>query len=159
METILDVREKMEFDNEYIEGSINLPLSRINQNGKSILSEIAPGKITIMCRSGMRAKMALETIQSMDLAQHKFSVYNGGIINWKSQGKATIKKAFNEKFNVTRQVHLVALVVLLTGLVGQQQFESLKYLPYLVCFGLALDAFTGFCPMRFFLNLAPWNKQ
>ena len=159
METILDVREKVEFDKEHIEGSINLPLSSINQNGAAILKGLKPGNITIMCRSGMRAKMALDTIQSMDFADHKFSVYSGGIIKWKSQGRATIKKPLCETFNVNRQVHLVALIILLTGLLGQQYLSPLKFLPYLVCFGLALDAFTGFCPMRFFLKFAPWNKQ
>ena len=156
--TILDVREKAEFDNEHIAGSVHLPLSDLNTKAKDVFAGIDNKEILIMCRSGMRAQMAQAKLSQIDDLKHKFEVYQGGILRWKSEGNPTIKRPLTERFNINRQVHLVAFIILLSGLLLGEQIPFFKVLPFLVSFGLALDAFTGFCPMRKILSFAPWNN-
>jgi rhodanese-related sulfurtransferase len=155
---ILDIREKSEFEKENISNSIHLPLSELKEKARETLTHIQADEILVMCRSGMRANMALNVLQEFDDLKHNYKVYQGGIIRWKSEGKPTNRRSIAETFSLNRQVHLVAFLILITGLLFSEQHSFFKVLPFLVSFGLALDAFTGFCPMRKFLNLAPWNK-
>lgn len=59
---------------------------------------------------------------------------------------------------LTRQLHLVAGLVNLTGLLMfwfvNPWFLAICLLP---TFGLLLDASTGFCPMTLILQKMPWN--
>lgn len=61
--------------------------------------------------------------------------------------------------SLNRKVHLIAAIILATGLIGQNYLGPLQYLPYLVLFGLTLDALTGFCPMRYFLTKLGQDKK
>jgi rhodanese-related sulfurtransferase len=155
---ILDIREKSEFERERIEDSIHLPLSELREKARDTLTNLAADEVIVMCRSGMRANMALNQLQEFDDLKHKYTVYQGGLIRWKAQGKPTIKKPLSESFPINRQVHLVAFAILISGLLLSDKHDFFKVLPFLVSFGLALDAFTGFCPMRKFLQFAPWNR-
>ena len=157
---ILDVREPNEFLAENIEGSINLPLSDLKANGADTLKNIDDQEVIIMCRSGMRAQLALNELKKYDELKHNFSIYHGGILAWKARGKPTL--TYKKKivpFEINRQVHLVAFLILITGLIGQNFLPVLRFLPYLVAFGLFLDATTGFCPMRLILKQLPWNNK
>ena len=67
---ILDVRTPDEFRQGHVKGSMNIPLDRLPQDLKR-LGKQQP--IITCCRSGMRSGIAASL-----LAQHGFSVHNGG---------------------------------------------------------------------------------
>jgi rhodanese-related sulfurtransferase len=68
--TIIDVRTKGEFESGHIRGSINIPLSNLNNS----LSKIKRDKPVITCcASGMRSGSAKGLLKSKG-----FEVYNGG---------------------------------------------------------------------------------
>ena len=61
---LLDVRSPEEYASGYLQGARNIPHDRI----KAEISAIAPDKaaqVILYCRSGRRAKTALETLRAM----------------------------------------------------------------------------------------------
>lgn len=82
--TLIDVREPQEYQEGYIPGAINIPLSQL----KSRINQIPKDKdVFLYCRSGMRSKQAARI-----LVRNKYenlSHLQRGIISW--QGK--VKKS------------------------------------------------------------------
>lgn len=155
---ILDIREKEEFEAEYIPESICCPLSQFDLLAPGILKNIKDSEITLMCRTGGRAKMAFNELKKFDVNQHTFSVYEGGIIKWKAEGKDVAGKG--SIFPIMRQVQIVAsIMIFIAFLAAQFISHEFIYLALLVGFGLALAGFTGFCPMVFLLQKMPWNNK
>ena len=70
--TLLDVRSKMEFDENHIAGAINIPLDMVEVNIKNI--ETMPKPIVVYCLSGGRSGIATDILQQNGIED----VYNGG---------------------------------------------------------------------------------
>ncbi len=157
--TIIDVRERDEFEAEHIDGSIFVPLSDFARLAPGVLSNIKNTDVTIICRSGKRAQLAKEMIQILGYEDKiKASVYEGGILKWKADGKPTI---VHRKYHlpIMRQVQLiVGLGILLTG--SASYFIDTRFLFVTLFFGagLTLAGSTGFCGMAILLSKMPWNK-
>lgn len=156
---ILDVREKEEYEAEHIPGSIFCPLSQFDLHAKGILKNIKGEEVIVMCRSGKRAKMALEEIKKHDSAHLKFTCFEGGIIQWKSEGKPVITKG-QTPLPIMRQVQIIASSMIILAFAGSHFItHDLVYLALFVGFGLALAGWTGICPMVAILQRLPWNKK
>lgn len=155
---ILDVREQIEVDEEYIPDSISCPLSQLSIVAPSILKDDVDKDVTVICSNGVRSQLAIEELKKNDKQNHKFSVYAGGILKWKQDGKPII--SVRDQFPIIRQVHLVASLIILVAFLGYFfAHPNFIYLAMLVGFGLALDGLTGFCPMTKILSKLPWNKN
>ena len=75
---ILDVREKSEFDEGYIEGALLLPVGNINGGDLSLIPD-KDQKLLLYCRSGNRSGKAAKKLVEYGYTQ----VYDfGGIIDW-----------------------------------------------------------------------------
>ncbi len=74
---LVDVRTREEFDDEHIEGAVNIPLAELGDR----LGELGDkaGDIVVYCRSGMRSARAKKL-----LAMHGFSAVHdlGGRNRW-----------------------------------------------------------------------------
>src|SRR5674476_503334 len=80
-EVILDVREQDEFAAQHIPGSVWVPLSQFGHTAPGLLQSLPGKKVLIMCRSGKRAKLALEQIEQLGFGgQLTAEVYEGGIL-------------------------------------------------------------------------------
>lgn len=155
---ILDVRENAEFEAEHVPDSICCPLSQFDLMAPGILKNIKDSEIVIMCRSGNRAKMALNELKKFDVNQHQFTVFDGGIIQWKAQGKSL--KGKGSVFPIMRQVQIAASsMIFLAFLASYFIAHDFVYLALFVGFGLALAGYTGICPMVMFLQKMPWNNK
>lgn len=155
---ILDVREKEEFAAQSIPGSICCPLSQFDVMAPGILPLIQDEEVVVMCRSGKRATMALEGLKKLDQNRHKFSVYPGGILQWKADGKEVVGQ--ESVFPIMRQVQIVASSMIFISFILASFYSSNAiYLALLVGFGLAMAGWTGFCPMVQILQRMPWNKK
>lgn len=155
---ILDVREKEEFEAEHIPDSLFCPLSQLDHVAPGILKNIKDSDVTIMCRSGKRAQLALNEIRKMDHQQHRLSVYEGGILRWKAEGKPV--KGKTRVLPLMRQVQLAAGLLVLTGVLGHFFVNSsFVYLAGFVGLGLTLAGSTGFCGMALLLQRMPWNQK
>lgn len=79
---LIDVREPAEYSNGYIEHSTNIPLS-------CLLREIdqfdSNKKMIMVCRAGVRSRLACEKLIAED---YNFDLFNleGGIIAWETEG-------------------------------------------------------------------------
>jgi rhodanese-related sulfurtransferase len=155
---VLDVREKEEFEAEHIPGSICCPLSQFDLLAPGILKSIKDSEVLLMCRSGNRAKLALNELKRFDVDQHKFTVFEGGILKWKGEGKDITGAGAG--LPIMRQVQIVASTMIFLAFIGSQLFaHEFVYLALFVGFGLALSGYTGFCPMVFILQKMPWNSK
>jgi rhodanese-related sulfurtransferase len=154
---ILDVREKEEFEAEHVPDSICCPLSQFDLLAPGILKNIKDSDVTVMCRSGNRARMAIHELKKFDL-NHRFSVYEGGIISWRAEGKSVRGKG--AVLPIMRQVQIVASsMIFIAFILSYLVSFNFVYLALFVGFGLALAGYTGICPMVFILQKMPWNKK
>jgi len=85
---ILDVRSAFEFGGDKIQGAKNISYTEAGFKEKMDKFD-KNATYLVYCLSGARSAGALNTMKSMGFA----SVYNlkGGIENWKSAGKPTVK--------------------------------------------------------------------
>lgn len=75
---ILDVRYEHEYEEKHIEHAINLPLSKLNEQAKTILND-KDALILVYCRTGKRASMACTILEGLGYTNvHNF----GGIVDW-----------------------------------------------------------------------------
>lgn len=155
---ILDVREKDEFETENVPGSIFCPLSEFSLLAPGILNHLKNSDVTIMCRSGKRAKLALAEIEKLGLSPERYSVYEGGIIQWKLSGGQVQGKA--KALPLMRQVQIVAGLLIILSVLGQVFLApSFIYLAAFVGTGLTVAGITGFCGMAIILQRMPWNRS
>jgi rhodanese-related sulfurtransferase len=156
---IIDVRERDEFDAEHIEKSIHIPLSEFPQRSPGILTQLEGKKVTIMCRSGNRAKLAEDQIKKLGFYQPaSYEIYPGGILAWKKEGKPTLAHKKGH-LPIIRQVHLIAgLLVLVSSVAAALFFPPLLWVSAFVGAGLTVAGATGFCGMAIILSKMPWNK-
>ena len=83
---ILDVRTEGEYNEEHIEGAINIPLDELQQR----LSEINPNdQILVYCRTGNRSTQAAEILVENGVSG--FYHMRGGIVAWKQKGYSVTK--------------------------------------------------------------------
>lgn len=155
---ILDVREREEFEAEHVPDSICCPLSQFDLVAPGILKNLNDAEIVIMCRSGNRAKMAMNELKKIDLNKHKFTVFEGGILKWKSEGKTVRSKG--SMFPIMRQVQIVASSMIFLAFLGHSFIHpNFIYLALFVGGGLALAGWAGLCPMVLILQKMPWNNK
>ena len=155
---ILDVREKNEFEAEHIPDSICCPLSEFDLVAPGILKSLQGQDVVVMCRSGNRAKIALNEIKKLDVNHNQFTCYEGGILKWKSEGKGVRGKG--SVFPIMRQMQIVASSMIFIAFLGFYFVHPyFIYLALLVGVGLSLAGWVGLCPMFYMLQKMPWNNR
>lgn len=75
----VDVREADEFEKEHIADSVNLPLSKLDEELKKLKNKSQP--LVIVCASGQRARNAAKKLKSNNFEE--VYVMTGGINAWK----------------------------------------------------------------------------
>lgn len=158
-EVILDVRERDEFDSEHIEHSISVPLSQFAAVVPGVLNQLREREIVIMCRSGNRARLAASQIPGLGYADKvSIRVYEGGIQEWKRQGKPTLTRKAGH-LPLMRQVQLAAgLLILASVAMGVFVTPWAFALTAFFGAGLTMAGATGFCGMAMLLAKMPWNR-
>jgi rhodanese-related sulfurtransferase len=155
---ILDVRERDEFEAEHIPESIFCPLSQFDLLAPGILKNLKNEEVTIMCRTGNRAKMAMNELKKHKVDHLSFAVFEGGIQKWKTEGKTLQGKG--SSVPLMRQVQMIASTLIFLAFLGYHFFApGFIYLALFVGLGLGLSGFIGVCPMISFLQKMPWNNK
>ena len=78
---ILDVRTEAEYNDEHLEGAINIPLDELEQR----LAELNPNnKLLVYCMTGYRSTQAAEILVENGVSG--FYHMHGGIVAWKQKG-------------------------------------------------------------------------
>lgn len=156
---IIDVRERDEFLAEHIEGAINIPLSDFASHGPAILRVLRDKPMTFMCRSGNRARMAVDALPRLAVGlRHQPVVYEGGMTAWAASGAPTLRFRTTH-LPILRQTQLVAgLIVLVGSALALAVDPRWAFVSLFVGGGLSMAGATGYCGLGLLLAKAPWNR-
>jgi rhodanese-related sulfurtransferase len=152
---ILDVRTPAEFETVHIDGSYNVPLDVLNDRGSEVARQLDQSHdIVLVCRSGQRSSQAAELLQSEGVTGG--SVLENGIIDWEGQG-FDVKRGL-QRWDLERQVRLVAGSIVLSSVLGSIAVPRLKWLAAAIGGGLTYAAVSNTCAMGTALSTLPYNR-
>jgi len=152
---ILDVRTPAEFETAHIDGSYNLPLDVLKDHGSEVAERLDQGHdVVLVCRSGQRATQAAELLRSTGVPGG--SVLENGITDWEGQGFAVNRGV--PRWDLERQVRLVAGSIVLSSVLGSIAVPRLKWLAAAIGAGLSYAAISNTCAMGTALSKLPYNR-
>ena len=151
---LVDIREQDEFARSHVKGALSRPLSGF----EAAHLRIEPGRdVVFTCRTGMRTGANCDRLATA--IDGDAFVLEGGLDNWTRAG-LPIETNRDAPLEITRQVHIVAGLLILTGvLFGLMVHPAFFGLSAFVGAGLTFAGVTGFCGMARLLMLAPWNRR
>ncbi|GAA2410672.1 rhodanese-like domain-containing protein [Streptomyces glaucosporus] len=150
---LLDVRSPAEFEAAHIPGSHNVPLDVLREHREE-LAEHLDADVVLVCRSGQRAGQAERALAEAGLPG--LAVLSGGITAWERAG-APVDRG-RERWDMERQVRLVAGSLVLIGALGSFAVPGMQLLSAFVGGGLAFAAVSNTCAMGVLLSRMPWNR-
>ncbi|MQS07753.1 rhodanese-like domain-containing protein [Streptomyces alkaliphilus] len=150
---LLDVRSPAEFEAAHIPGSHNVPLDTLREHCEELATYL-DDDVVLVCRSGQRAGRAGEALAGAGLPG--LPVLTGGVSAWERTG-APVNRG-RERWDIERQVRLVAGSLVLTGAVTSFLVPGAQLLSAFVGGGLAVAAITNTCAMGVLLSRMPWNR-
>ena len=152
---ILDVRTPAEFETAHIGGSYNVPLDLLDDHRSEVAEQLDEGQdIVLVCRTGQRATQAAELLQSVGVADG--SVLENGITDWEGQGFEVNRGV--QRWDLERQVRLVAGSIVLSSVLGSIAVPRLKWLAAAIGGGLTYAAVSNTCAMGTALSKLPYNR-
>jgi rhodanese-related sulfurtransferase len=152
---ILDVRTPAEFETAHIDGSYNVPLDVLNDHGLEVAEQLDQGHdVVLVCRSGQRAAQAAELLRSTGVPRG--SVLQNGITDWEGQGFEVNRGV--PRWDLERQVRLVAGSIVLSSVLGSVGVPRLKWLAAAIGAGLSYAAISNTCAMGTALSKLPYNR-
>jgi rhodanese-related sulfurtransferase len=152
---IVDVRTPAEFETAHIAGSYNVPLDVLDNHTAEIVTRLGPDRdVVLVCRSGQRATKAQTALRNEGLAGGR--VLDKGITDWEGQGFAVDRG--RQRWDLERQVRLVAGSVVLSSVLGSVAVPGLKWLAAGIGGGLTFAALTNTCAMGTALSKLPYNR-
>lgn len=150
---IIDVRTPAEFETAHIPGSYNVPLHLLKEHTAEIAGHLDQD-IVLVCRSGIRAAQAEQTLAGSGLPN--VHLLDGGITAWQ-QHTAPLTRG-QARWDIERQVRLVAGSLVFLAVMGGLLVPGLQYLAAAVGAGLAIAALTNTCAMGMLLSRLPYNR-
>ena len=150
---LLDVRTPAEFESAHIVGSYNVPLDLLREHRDEIVEHL-DHDVVLVCRSGQRAARAEESLRGAGLGN--VHILEGGIVAWQANGFAVNRGA--PRWDLERQVRLVAGSVVLSAILGSIAVPRLKWLAAAMGGGLAAAALTNTCALGTLLSRLPYNR-
>lgn len=152
---ILDVRTPAEFETAHISGSYNVPLDLLDEHGPEVVRHLNNDHdVVLVCRSGQRSTQAAELLRDAGLNGGR--VLDKGITDWQGQGFAVDRGV--QRWELERQVRLVAGSVVLTSVVGSIALPRLKWVAAAIGAGLTYAAISNTCAMATALSKLPYNR-
>src|ERR1700742_4924772 len=152
---VVDVRTPAEFETSHIAGSYNVPLDVLEQHGSEI-AECLDGDhdVVLLCRSGQRSTKAQTLLRNAGLTTGR--VLENGITDWEGRGFAVDRGA--QRWDLERQVRLVAGSIVLSAVLGSIAVPRLKWLAAGIGAGLTYAAISNTCAMGTALSKLPYNR-
>lgn len=150
---VLDVRTPAEFEAVHIPGSYNVPLDTLREHRSELVAHLDED-VVLVCRSGARAEQAEQAFAEAGLPQ--VHVLRGGISEWEAAGGQVNRG--RHRWDLERQVRLVAGGLVLAGGLGDLAVPGLRWLSTAVGAGLVTAALTDTCAMGSLLRRLPINR-
>ncbi|MEZ5152385.1 rhodanese-like domain-containing protein [Rhodococcus zopfii] len=150
---IVDVRTPGEFETVHIPGAYNVPLDLLREHRDEFLTHLDEN-VVLVCRSGQRATQAEETLRTAGL--FNVHILDGGMLGWEAHG-LTVNRG-TERWDLERQVRLVAGSLVLSSILASVAAPKLKWLAAGIGGGLTFAALTNTCAMGMLLSKLPYNR-
>jgi rhodanese-related sulfurtransferase len=152
---VVDVRTPAEFETSHIAGSYNVPLDVLEQHGPEVAQRLdGDHEVVLLCRSGQRSTKAQTLLRNAGLRTGR--VLEEGITDWEGRGFAVDRGA--QRWDLERQVRLVAGSVVLSSVLGSVAVPRLKWLGAAIGAGLTYAAVSNTCAMGTALSKLPYNR-
>lgn len=151
---MIDVRTPAEFETVHIPGAYNVPLDLLREHREEIAEHVADD-IVLVCRSGQRASTAEEALRNAGLTNVR--ILDGGMTAWQNLGYDT--RRGTQRWDLERQVRLVAGSLVLSSILGSLAAPKLKWVAGGIGAGLATAAVTNTCTMGMLLAKLPYNRS
>lgn len=150
---VIDVRTPAEFETAHIPGSYNVPLHLLREHSAEIAGHLDQN-VVLVCRSGMRAAQAEQALVRTGLPN--VHLLEGGITAWQQQAAPVTRG--RARWDIERQVRLVAGSIVFVAVLGGLLLPGLQYLAAAIGAGLAIAALTNTCAMGMLLARLPYNR-
>lgn len=151
---LVDVRTPAEFESSHISGSLNVPLNVLDEHGDEIAQRLRQDDVVLVCRSGQRSTKAQALLRNAGLTSGR--VLENGITDWEGQGFEVDRGA--QRWDLERQVRLVAGSVVLSSVLGSVAIPPLKWVAAAIGGGLTYAALSNTCAMATALSKLPYNR-
>jgi rhodanese-related sulfurtransferase len=152
---IFDVRTPAEFESSHIDGSLNVPLDVLSDHGSKVAEQLDPNRdVVLVCRSGQRSSQAAELLQGEGVTGG--TILENGITDWEAQGYEVNRGV--QRWDLERQVRLVAGSIVLSSVLGSTLVPRLKWLAAAIGGGLTYAAVSNTCAMGTALSKLPYNR-
>ena len=152
---IVDVRTPAEFETAHIAGSYNVPLDVLDKHGAEVAEHLGQDHdVVLVCRSGQRSAQASQLLAKEGLTGGR--ILEKGIVDWEGQGFAVDRGA--QRWDLERQVRLVAGSVVLSSVLGSIAVPRLKWVGAAIGAGLTYAAISNTCAMATALSKLPYNR-
>ncbi|MEO3781988.1 rhodanese-like domain-containing protein [Actinocorallia sp. B10E7] len=151
---LLDVRTPGEFATSHIAGSYNVPLDMLREHRDELRNHLNE-EVVLICRSGARAGQAEQALA--DAGFRNTRVLEGGVMAWEAAG-APLNRSEKQRWDLERQVRLVAGSIVLTGVLGSLVVPGLQWVSAFVGGGLVFASLTNTCAMGMMLSKLPYNR-
>jgi rhodanese-related sulfurtransferase len=151
---VLDVRTPAEFESAHIPGAYNVPLDTLGEHAAELERHLSE-PVMLVCKSGSRANQACEKLAATGMAN--LHILDGGMQSW-DDGRRPVRRG-RQRWDLERQVRLVAGSLVFAGIAGSVFVPSLKYVSGFVGAGLAFAAVTNTCAMGMALSKLPYNRD
>ncbi|MHC5560908.1 rhodanese-like domain-containing protein [Kocuria sp. U4B] len=151
---IIDVRSGAEFASLHIAGSYNVPLPLLAEHTAELAARLGE-RVVLVCQSGVRAEQARQKLAGAGMTTAY--VLTGGAPGFAAAGGDVVRGA--QRWDLERQVRMVAGSLVLTGLVGGRFVSpKLRTVAGIIGTGLTFSAASNTCAMSKALAAMPWNK-
>ncbi|MFI0796982.1 rhodanese-like domain-containing protein [Micromonospora rubida] len=150
---LLDVRTPGEYETSHIPGSYNVPLDLLKEHREELRRHLDED-VVLICRSGARAAQAEQALAGVGLPNLK--VLTGGVMAWQA-ANAPIAQG-KPRWDLERQVRLVAGSIVLASVLGSVFVPQLKWVAGFIGAGLTFAAVTNTCAMGMLLGRLPYNR-
>ncbi|OBJ52560.1 rhodanese-like domain-containing protein [Mycobacterium asiaticum] len=151
---VLDVRTPAEYETAHIAGSHNVPLDVLRARRSEIAEQLKQEEVVLVCESGQRAAKAGELLRGAGVPSGR--VLENGITGWQGDGRAVDRG--RQRWELERQVRLVAGSIVLSSVLGSVALPKLKWLAAAIGGGLTFAAVTDTCAMAGALSKLPYNR-
>lgn len=153
--SVVDVRTPAEFETSHIPGSHNVPLDVLDERTREIAELLNKHQeIVLVCRSGQRSTKARNLLREAGLTGGR--VLENGIIDWEGRGFGVDRGT--QRWELERQVRLVAGSVVLSSVLGSVALPRLKWVAAAIGGGLTYAALSNTCAMATALSKLPYNR-
>jgi rhodanese-related sulfurtransferase len=152
---VVDVRTPGEFETAHIAGSVNVPLDVLNEHRNEVAQQLdRDHAVVLVCRSGQRSAKAQELLGGVGFTNGR-SLENG-LTEWEGGGFAVDRGT--QRWELERQVRLVAGSIVLSSVVASVSIPQLKWVAAAIGGGLTHPALSNTCAMGTALSKLPYNR-